>query len=198
MPTSIAALTPATQPIHSGPVERAAPDVPDMEFNELWQDKEEGLSFGDFLEIINPLQHIPVVSTLYRMVTGDEIGVRSASAGVVADRHRFAVNSCQHRVVQCGAPLVNTPEAAFHHALSVRPRRSAEVLCRDRRYGRVGRLARVPGPERGSRRCTGQKQHEHPHTQPSTKSGWLQVTKPGAGKWCRSREPSSHATAFCG
>ena len=30
-------------------------------------------SFGDFLDIINPLQHIPIVSTLYREITGDEI-----------------------------------------------------------------------------------------------------------------------------
>lgn len=31
------------------------------------------LSFGDFLDIINPLQHIPIVSTIYRAITGDEI-----------------------------------------------------------------------------------------------------------------------------
>lgn len=31
------------------------------------------LSFGDFLDLINPLQHIPVVSTIYRTITGDEI-----------------------------------------------------------------------------------------------------------------------------
>ncbi|WP_299623443.1 hypothetical protein [Pelagibius sp.] len=30
-------------------------------------------TFGDFLDIINPLQHIPIVSTLYREITGDEI-----------------------------------------------------------------------------------------------------------------------------
>ena len=29
--------------------------------------------FDDFLDIINPLQHIPIVSTLYRELTGDEI-----------------------------------------------------------------------------------------------------------------------------
>jgi hypothetical protein len=33
----------------------------------------EGLSFGDLLDVINPLQHIPVVSTLYRKLTGDEM-----------------------------------------------------------------------------------------------------------------------------
>jgi hypothetical protein len=37
-------------------------------------------SFEDFLDIINPLQHIPVLSTLYREITGDEI---SATARVL-------------------------------------------------------------------------------------------------------------------
>jgi hypothetical protein len=31
------------------------------------------LSFGDFLDLINPLQHIPIVGPIYRAVTGDEI-----------------------------------------------------------------------------------------------------------------------------
>jgi hypothetical protein len=35
--------------------------------------KHEGFSFGDFLDIINPLQHIPIVSTIYRKLTGDTI-----------------------------------------------------------------------------------------------------------------------------
>jgi hypothetical protein len=30
-------------------------------------------TFGDFISIINPLQHLPVVGTLYRAVTGDTI-----------------------------------------------------------------------------------------------------------------------------
>ena len=32
-----------------------------------------GFSFWDFLDVINPLQHIPVVSTIYRAITGDTI-----------------------------------------------------------------------------------------------------------------------------
>jgi len=39
------------------------------------------LSFGDFLDIINPLQHIPLVSTLYREITGDEIGPHARILG---------------------------------------------------------------------------------------------------------------------
>ena len=33
----------------------------------------DGFGFGDLLDIVNPLQHIPVVSTLYRAISGDEI-----------------------------------------------------------------------------------------------------------------------------
>ena len=35
----------------------------------------DGFTFDDFLDIINPLQHIPVVSTLYRELTGDQIAM---------------------------------------------------------------------------------------------------------------------------
>ncbi|MFQ5785008.1 MAG: hypothetical protein ACE5H8_09315 [Alphaproteobacteria bacterium] len=37
----------------------------------FWGD--DGLTFGDFLDLINPLQHIPVVGSIYRAVTGDGI-----------------------------------------------------------------------------------------------------------------------------
>jgi hypothetical protein len=38
-------------------------------------------SFHDFLDMINPLQHIPVVSSVYRAVTGDTINPVSRVAG---------------------------------------------------------------------------------------------------------------------
>ncbi|MFC3674424.1 hypothetical protein [Ferrovibrio xuzhouensis] len=41
----------------------------------------EGFSFGDFLDIINPLQHIPIVSTIYRAITGDTIQPGARIAG---------------------------------------------------------------------------------------------------------------------
>ncbi len=40
-----------------------------------------GFSFGDLLDIVNPLQHIPVVSTIYRAITGDKIGTPEQIAG---------------------------------------------------------------------------------------------------------------------
>jgi len=36
-------------------------------------DEADGLSFGDLLDAINPLQHLPIISTLYREITGDGI-----------------------------------------------------------------------------------------------------------------------------
>ncbi len=41
--------------------------------NEAAATDEDGFSFGDFLDMINPLQHVPVISTLYREMTGDEM-----------------------------------------------------------------------------------------------------------------------------
>jgi hypothetical protein len=41
----------------------------------------EGFTFGDFLDIINPLQHIPIVATIYRAVTGDTIKPGARIAG---------------------------------------------------------------------------------------------------------------------
>jgi hypothetical protein len=41
-----------------------------------------GLSFGDILDAVNPLEHIPVLSSLYRAATGSQI---SAGARVVGD-----------------------------------------------------------------------------------------------------------------
>jgi len=38
----------------------------------LWQ--KEVFAFGDFIDIINPLHHIPIVATIYRNLSGDQIG----------------------------------------------------------------------------------------------------------------------------
>lgn len=37
------------------------------------QAEDDGYDFYDVLDVVNPLQHIPLVSTLYRGITGDEI-----------------------------------------------------------------------------------------------------------------------------
>ena len=40
-----------------------------------------GLGFADLLDAINPLQHLPIVGTLYRALTGDTIGDTARMAG---------------------------------------------------------------------------------------------------------------------
>lgn len=42
---------------------------------------QQSLSFADLIDIINPLQHIPVVSNIYRAITGDEISAPARVAG---------------------------------------------------------------------------------------------------------------------
>lgn len=37
--------------------------------------------FSDFLDVINPLQHIPIVSSIYRELTGDELGAPARILG---------------------------------------------------------------------------------------------------------------------
>ncbi|MHA1538270.1 MAG: hypothetical protein ACTSUD_11995, partial [Alphaproteobacteria bacterium] len=38
----------------------------------LWDNG--GFGFSDVLDVINPLQHLPIISTIYRAETGDKIG----------------------------------------------------------------------------------------------------------------------------
>jgi hypothetical protein len=45
----------------------------------LWENSKMG--FGDFVDIINPLQHIPIVATIYRNRTGDTLGFASRVIG---------------------------------------------------------------------------------------------------------------------
>lgn len=53
----------------------------------------DGLTFGDVLDVINPLQHIPIISTFYRAITGDEIspGARIAGGALYGGPVGFAV-----------------------------------------------------------------------------------------------------------
>ena len=45
----------------------------------LWE--KEGFGFGDFIDIINPLHHIPIVATIYRNLSGDQIGAAPRMIG---------------------------------------------------------------------------------------------------------------------
>lgn len=45
----------------------------------LWENGD--FSFGDILDAINPLQHLPVIGTIYRAITGDKIGTAPRLVG---------------------------------------------------------------------------------------------------------------------
>lgn len=57
---------------------RANPDAKQLT---MFGEGDEEASFWDFLDIINPLQHIPIVNNLYREATGDKIGVAARLVG---------------------------------------------------------------------------------------------------------------------
>jgi hypothetical protein len=61
-------ISPATKPIAEPQVQ-----VPDRD--------ETGLGFDDFLDVINPLQHLPVVGTIYRALSDDQIAPPAQIAG---------------------------------------------------------------------------------------------------------------------
>ena len=69
-------LSVSTPALKSRNVQSPKPDS--QNFKPFGQD---GISFLDFLDIINPLQHIPFVSTIYRNITGDIIDPASKIAG---------------------------------------------------------------------------------------------------------------------
>jgi hypothetical protein len=45
----------------------------------LWE--KDGFGFGDLIDIINPLHHIPIVATIYRNLSGDQIGAAPRVVG---------------------------------------------------------------------------------------------------------------------
>jgi hypothetical protein len=61
------------------PAQPAAPAAADNDGFKLFG--EDGFTFFDFLDIINPLQHIPIIGTLYRQLTSDHIDPGSRVIG---------------------------------------------------------------------------------------------------------------------
>lgn len=66
------AAPPYPRPSDRFPSANRTPPAEDGGKSHLWEDKE--ISFGDLLDAINPLQHIPIIATIYRHLTGDDIG----------------------------------------------------------------------------------------------------------------------------
>ena len=57
----------------------AAASSPPHRRTEFWG--KDGLRFSDLIDTINPLQHIPIVSSIYRKMTGDELAPGARIAG---------------------------------------------------------------------------------------------------------------------
>lgn len=57
----------------------ARPTAGSQEGNAFWG--KDGLTFGDLLDVVNPLQHLPVVGDIYRALTGDQISSGARLAG---------------------------------------------------------------------------------------------------------------------
>ncbi|MBO6518835.1 MAG: hypothetical protein JJ900_12415 [Rhodospirillales bacterium] len=78
MPTTIGTGTANQKPPQELALRPLPEDAPAKEFTFFGDD---GLSFWDVVDVINPLQHIPFVSTLYREMTGDTIAPAPRVAG---------------------------------------------------------------------------------------------------------------------
>jgi hypothetical protein len=63
------------------PLNAALKSSPVREDRAVEGNADDDLSFWDLLDVVNPLQHIPVVSSIYRHVSGDEIGGLARLAG---------------------------------------------------------------------------------------------------------------------
>ncbi|MFA7429293.1 MAG: hypothetical protein WCZ23_03950 [Rhodospirillaceae bacterium] len=72
----------AGQPVRLTPDAGAQAGVIDREgLGKTGASDDEEMSFWDLLDVINPLQHIPVVSSIYREMTGDTIRAPAKLAG---------------------------------------------------------------------------------------------------------------------
>jgi hypothetical protein len=57
-------------------------NMPDEIPSDGQNEKEEAdLTFDDLIDVINPLHHLPVISTIYRAITGDQISVHARGMG---------------------------------------------------------------------------------------------------------------------
>ena len=96
----------------------------------------DGFTFFDFLDIINPLQHIPVISTIYRSITGDQIDPGSRIAGAtlfggplggalasmdVAIKHKTGLDIVEHSVTFFTAGGISNQNAKNQGVMPVAP-----------------------------------------------------------------------------
>ncbi len=68
---AIDTLNADAQPAWVKPQNRTAPTAPTWGNDDVSDTGTVEMSFWDFVDIVNPLQHVPVINTIYRELTGD-------------------------------------------------------------------------------------------------------------------------------
>ncbi len=111
-------------------------DVPDSSGTENSFFGADGLTFSDFLDVINPLQHIPIVSTVYRAMTDDEIspGARVAGGALYGGPIGLAVAAANAIVESTtGEDIGETLMAAFTgNSAAAKPIAKTETVPKDK------------------------------------------------------------------
>jgi hypothetical protein len=108
-----------------------------------------GFSFAGFLDIINPLQHIPIISSLYRRLTGDEITPVGRVAG---DTLFFGVIGLASALVNTAIEKATGKDAGDHvmTALLGEKNKASDppqhIAGKDADSGVINALAAAPDP----------------------------------------------------
>ncbi|MGB1881890.1 MAG: hypothetical protein ACPHTD_14335 [Gammaproteobacteria bacterium] len=121
-----------------------------------------GLDFLDVLDLVNPLQHIPVVSTLYRSLTGDQISPGMRVAGGVLYGGPIGAGLATAGLVVENAVRGAAPEVAVADAAA------------QTRGGWMVAAARAPLPVSTPRGHAGEVVAESsPRTRAPRRGGWM-------------------------
>jgi len=81
LPGSLVPTLPTENAVTAAEATKAANSSPDVKQLSMFAEGDDEPSFWDLLDVINPLQHIPIVNDLYREATGDKIGVAARLVG---------------------------------------------------------------------------------------------------------------------
>ena len=92
---------------------------------------EDGFGFDDLLDLVNPLQHIPIVSTAYRAITGDEIapGPRMLGGGLLGGVTGFMASAANVIIEQeTGSDIATSVAAMFDDTVTTNTDSDAEPI----------------------------------------------------------------------
>ncbi|WP_148207234.1 hypothetical protein [Paramagnetospirillum magneticum] len=81
LPGSLVPTLPTENAVTAAEASKAANSSPDVKQLPMFAEGDDEPSFWDLLDVINPLQHIPLVNNVYRELTGDKIGVAARLVG---------------------------------------------------------------------------------------------------------------------